>query len=106
MFFITYSAFVFPVGLSSLSRHFQQVLLRFEVFFSLLAWAVDSWSSTVELQLSTTQARRHPTRLVENVVITTNGPQEKKSITIEWDGGEKVNKNLLTLMVKIVIYSS
>ena len=42
----------------------------------------------IELQLSTAQARRkkklqHPTRPVENVVITTKGLQERKNKTIE-----------------------
>ena len=60
----------FPVGLLSLSRHFQQVLLGVEVFS--ISW---------------------PTRPVEKVVITTKGLQEKT--TIEWEDGEKGNFNLI-----------
>ena len=56
--------FFFPVGISSLTRHSQQV--------------------QQELRMSTAQARRqkklqHPTRSVENVALTTKGLQERKT---------------------------
>ena len=62
----------FPVGPSSLSRHSEQVLLGVEV------------SSISNLE--------HPTRHVENVVITTKGLHERKNTTIDWDDGEIGNK--------------
>jgi len=52
--------FFFPVGLSSFSRHFQQVLLGVE-FSSVL------------------KKLQHPIRSVENVVITTKGLEERKT---------------------------
>ena len=72
------SCVFFPIGLSSLKRHFQQVLKGVEV-------------SSVSSQ--ETEETLNPTRPVENVALTTKGLQEE-NITSEWDDGGKIyNKN-------------
>ena len=62
----------FPVGLSSLIRHFQQVL-----------WALNCPSQDTE-ETSTP-------RPVENIVLTTKGLQERNT-TVGWDDGGIMGK--------------
>ena len=55
--------------------------------------------------MPTAQARRqkklqHSTKLVNNVVTTTKGLQERKNTTTEWEDGKKVIKNKLILTEK------
>ena len=68
---------------------FQLELFIFNTYFStvvqLLAWAV-------KLQLSTAEARgqkKHPTRPVENIALTTKGLQEKKTRLVSGTTVEK-----------------
>ena len=77
----------FPVGLSSLSRYSQPILLGIEVFFCLLAWTVDHWEFSINCPSRVTELQ-HATRHVENVVIMTKGLQERTQLL----KGTKVKK--------------
>ena len=99
--FITYlsivvsfnSCFLFPVGLSLLSQHSQQVLLGVEV--SSVSWL---GQLTVGVEAKRQNKLQHPTRPVANVVITTKGLEERKTQLLN---GTTVEKYVIKILTEI-----
>ena len=97
------SCVFFPVGLSSLTRHFNKILYS---SFCFLVWAVDSW----KVNCLKPGDRRNYTRPVENVTLTTKA-YRKENTTSEWDDGGKMgnkknsNSNLPTSAWNLIFKS-
>ena len=82
--------FFFPVGLSSLSRYFQQVLLGVKFLFPFLAWTPNVNSPSQETEDTST-----PNKTFWKCRDNDGRPTGKKNTTFEWDDGERGNSNLI-----------